>query len=73
MRHIDNSVCAILMAVGFAAAAFAQPAAKTATAVPRLVQFGGTLTDAGGKPPSGVVGVTFSLYEEQEGGAPVWM
>jgi hypothetical protein len=61
------------MAICCTAAAFAQPATKTTTAVPRLVQFSGTLTDAGGKPFSGAVGVTFSLYEEQEGGAPVWM
>jgi hypothetical protein len=51
----------------------AQPASKIATAVPRLVKFSGTLTDGGGKPLTGVVGVTFSLYEGQEGGSPIWM
>jgi hypothetical protein len=51
----------------------AQPATKTATAVPRLVKFSGTLTDGGGKALTGVVGVTFAVYEGQEGGAPVWM
>jgi hypothetical protein len=61
------------MVVCWAGIAMAQPAAKTNTAVPRLVKFSGTLTDGGGKPLSGVVGVTFALYQEQEGGAPVWM
>jgi hypothetical protein len=39
-------------------------------AVPRLVQFSGTLKESIGKP---VEGVTFALYKEQEGGAPIWM
>jgi hypothetical protein len=50
----------------------AQPPAKTAT-VPRLVKFAGALTDAAGKPLTGVAGVTFALYAEQTGGAPLWM
>jgi len=73
MRCVYNSVYAIVTVVCCSAVATAQPAAKTTTAVPRLVKFSGTLTDGGGKTLSGVVGVTFALYEEQEGGAPVWM
>jgi len=73
MRRVYNSVCVVLMAACCAAVALAQPAAKTTTAVPRLVNFSGTLTDGAGKAQSGVVGVTFALYEEQEGGAPMWM
>ncbi|MGA9964085.1 MAG: hypothetical protein WBQ10_02685 [Terriglobales bacterium] len=41
--------------------------------VPTLVNFSGTLTDATGKPVTGTVGVTFYLYEEQQGGSPLWM
>jgi hypothetical protein len=41
--------------------------------VPPLVNFSGTLTDVNGKPLTGVVGVTFSLYKDQDGGAPLWM
>ena len=41
--------------------------------VPPLVRFNGTLTDDNGKPPTGSVGVTFSLYREQQGGAPLWV
>jgi hypothetical protein len=68
----QNSKRALLIAICCATAAFAQPAAKTTTAVPRLVKFSGTLTDGGGKPLNGVVGVTFALYEDQEGGSPIW-
>jgi hypothetical protein len=41
--------------------------------VPSLVSFSGVLTDINGKPLSGLVGVTFSLYQEQQGGPALWM
>jgi len=52
------------------------PTATNAAAnaiVPPLVNFTGALTDAAGKPLTDVVGVTFSLYQEQQGGAPLWL
>ena len=42
-------------------------------AVPRLVKFGGTLKDTQGKLLSNTVGVTFAIYKDQEGGAPLWV
>lgn len=41
--------------------------------VPRLVRISGTLKDSGGKPLSGIVGATFSIYKDQEGGTALWM
>jgi len=41
--------------------------------VPGVVKFAGTLNDATGKPVNGTVGVTFLLYKEQAGGAPLWV
>jgi hypothetical protein len=41
--------------------------------VPPMVKFSGTLTDANGKPLSEVVGVSFLLYKDSQGGAPLWM
>jgi hypothetical protein len=41
-------------------------------AVPRVTYFNGVVADAAGKPQTGTVGITFSLYEEQQGGAPLW-
>jgi len=55
-------------------AAFAQQAAVSAPAiVPPMVSFSGVARDVGGKPLSGMVGITFSLYKEAEGGAPLWL
>jgi YVTN family beta-propeller protein len=42
-------------------------------AVPRLVRFSGVAKDASGNPVAGVAGITFALYSEQTGGAPLWM
>ena len=41
--------------------------------VPRLVKSAGVLKDALGKPRTGMVGVTFAIYKEQEGGAALWL
>jgi hypothetical protein len=50
------------------------PAAPNASpTVPRLIKFSGTLKDPKGEPKSGYAGVTFAIYAEQEGGAPLWM
>jgi hypothetical protein len=46
---------------------------KTAPVVPALVSFSGSLADLNGKPIASTVGVTFLLYREQQGGAPLWM
>jgi hypothetical protein len=73
MRRASNSICAGLLCAFWTSVLLAQPAAKTTATVPRLVKFSGALTDAGGKPLSGVVGVTFALYEEEQGGAPLWL
>jgi hypothetical protein len=41
--------------------------------VPRVLKFGGAAKDAGGNPLQGIVGITFSIYAEQQGGTPLWM
>lgn len=48
-------------------------ATNTNVAVPPLVSFSSTLSDASGKPLTGTVDVTFLLYKEQQGGSPLWM
>jgi hypothetical protein len=47
-------------------------AQQASAVVPRLVQFGGNLTDVSGKALTGTVGVTFSFYNDQQGGTPLW-
>jgi len=41
--------------------------------VPPLMNFSGVLNDVNGKPLTNIVGVTFSLYKDEQGGAPLWM
>ena len=46
---------------------------NTDVVVPPLVNFSGVLTDLNGKPLTGVVGVTFLLYKDSQGGSPLWL
>jgi hypothetical protein len=48
-------------------------ATNTNGVVPPLVNYSGALSDENGKPLTGVVAVTFSLYPEQTGGSALWM
>jgi hypothetical protein len=47
------------------------PASSSSAQVPRLIRSSGIAKDATGKPMAGGVGITFSLYKEQQGGAPL--
>ena len=71
-------LCALLVVaqVGPASLLQAQQSAAAANAtpiVPPLVNFSGVLTDLDGRPMTGVVGVTFLLYKDAQGGAPLWL
>lgn len=48
-------------------------ATNTNVVVPPLVNFSGTLIDTNGRPETGKVAITFSLYSEPTGGAALWM
>ena len=50
-----------------------QTGTLTGSSLPRLVRFAGTVKELSGAPQSGVVGITFELYSEQSGGAPLWV
>jgi hypothetical protein len=66
----------VLISLLFAAWVFptsAQQSPATNVIVPPLVKFGGLLSDVNGKPLAGIVGVTFYLYKDSQGGAPLWM
>jgi hypothetical protein len=41
--------------------------------VPPLVKFSGKAVDEQGKPVSGIVGLTFAIYNAQQDGSPLWM
>jgi hypothetical protein len=66
------TVCAVVLLFNSNPDAQAQTS-TTATTVPRLVRFAGTARDLNGSPLTGAVGITFSLYVEEIGGAPLWL
>src|SRR5467141_2559266 len=39
----------------------------------RQVKFSGSLTNQLGQPLTGVTGITFAIYKDREGGAPLWI
>jgi hypothetical protein len=61
------------LALSLAPLTLAQTSAQTASALPRMVRFGGTVKDLNGSVLTGVVGITFALYSEQSGGAALWL
>jgi hypothetical protein len=75
MKQVQMTTIGMLLVL--CACVFTQAQQTVATSanavVPPLVKFGGTLTDVNDKPLSGVVGVTFALYKDQQGGAPLWL
>jgi hypothetical protein len=66
------ALCAVVLLSNPNPGAQAQTS-TAATTVPRLVRFAGTARDLNGSPVTGVVGIMFSLYAEETGGAPLWL
>jgi Chaperone of endosialidase len=81
MKPCCARLALILCLAGITSIATAQSAAGTpapstsqpSSVVPQLVRISGTLSDLNGKPLTGVQGVTFALYKDQQGGAPLWL
>ena len=76
MKRIALFALSVMFAVWETASAQPQPADGTpakASVVPNVVRFSGTAKDLDGAPLSGTVGMTFALYQNQQGGAPLWL
>lgn len=74
MSRMSIYLCSGLLLICCSLPMAAQQAGVAGNAVvPPLVKFNGTLTDANGKPLTGTVGVTFSLYKDIQGGAALWV
>ena len=69
-RLTVSKLCLLVSLASMAGRAQTTTAAAT---VPRLIRFGAVAYDLNGKPLTGTVGITFSLYAEQTGGAALWM
>jgi hypothetical protein len=73
MRRFSTTLAIAISTLLFVSICSAQQTATTS--VPNLIRYSGTLKDAQGAAPSSstAVGVTFSVYKQQDGGASVWM
>ncbi len=71
MRRFGTTIV-LAIATLFVSICSAQQTATTS--VPNLIRYGGTLKDAQGAASTAptVVGVTFAIYKQQDGGAAVW-
>src|ERR1700724_285320 len=72
-KQFSFTTISILFTMLFTLNGWAQQ--QTSAVVPHLVRFGGVLADVSGRPQTGTVGVTFSfsLYTDQQAGAPLWL
>ena len=66
-------VALLVLALSCVSGVYAQQQPGSQTVVPSLIKFGGHLVDSSSKPYSNIAGVTFALYKDQQGGAPLWM
>ena len=65
------SVAVTLIALTLIPVTFAQT--SSTASVPNFIRYEGTLHDSRGAAAATTAGVTFAIYKQQEGGAPVWM
>ena len=74
MRNTLKSLRGCIVIVLFCSFVGAQSTNSTPSpVVPPLVKFSGVLTDVNSKALTGTVGVTFSLYNEAQGGSALWV
>jgi hypothetical protein len=75
MFRISNLLWMFALLVGWALPGLAQQSGTGAAnqIVPPLVNFSGALTNANSKATTGVVGLTFALYKDADGGSPLWV
>jgi hypothetical protein len=72
MRMMRVTFCLSLLLITTHVASRAQNRAGLSS-VPTIVRFNGVAKDANGSPRMGVIGVTFAIYKEQQGGPALWM
>jgi len=70
---LSGCVLVICCALSMSAQQPTASANRSNVVVPPLVNFSGVLTDLNGKPLTNITGVTFFLYKDEQGGAPLWM
>jgi trimeric autotransporter adhesin len=73
MKNFSRLILMTLLIAASSALLNAQQATSSSAVVPRLVNYAGHVATAPGRAVAGIDGMTFSIYREQEGGAPLWM
>jgi hypothetical protein len=76
MSRLKSTISALLLAACSVLPSAAQQSIvvpPSSIVVPAVTKFAGILMDGNGKPISGITGVTFSLYKDEQGGAALWM
>ena len=73
MRSRKYWLAAFLSTFTLAGLLSGQQTTQSSAIVPQLVNFSGKATNSQGKVITGIAGITFSIYSEQEGSAPLWM
>ncbi len=71
MPRLSTSLFVVLFTLLLVSLSAAQ--SSPSAAVPNLINFGGTLPEAGSGAISATTGVTFAIYQQQSGGAPLWI
>jgi hypothetical protein len=64
---------AILVLAGLSEGLGQQASTSSSVLIPHLIRFSGVVKNSSGRPTTGINGITFGLYREQEGGAPLWV
>ncbi len=74
MHSHAPKITSLLMTLILACLASGQNASMAApNGVPQMISYAGVLKDGAGKVVSTTAGVTFLLYKEDQGGAPLWL
>jgi hypothetical protein len=73
VTHQVRILLICILALLVCASSFAQTQSSASTTVPQLIRFSGVARDLNNNPLSGVTGITFLLYADQTGGAPLWI
>lgn len=74
LRSLATSLlCHLVFLLPLIAPAFAQSQTAAVSTVPRLIKFSGTVNGAQGSVHNAPIGITFALYKDQQGGAPLWL
>jgi len=73
LRNKWIATMSILLLAAALGTAQSSSSVTTNDVVPRLVKFSGSMKDDAGPTETGIKGVTFALYKDQYGGAPLWL